>query len=97
MKQKIAELINILFGMRKFIIMLMLYLVGISFRLTNLLSGAEMVDLFKATTIAFFGANGVEHLVLGVKAAMANKNQPNDEDSTNLVPADSIESNTDGK
>lgn len=91
MKQKIAELINVLFGMRKFIIMIMLYIVGISFRLANLLSGSEMVDLFKATTIAFFGANGVEHLVTGVKEMMANKAAPVAPESENLAVADEVD------
>jgi hypothetical protein len=76
MKQKLAELINVIFGMRKFILMVILYVVGIVFRIQNLLSGAEMVDLFKATTIAFMGANGVEHLVIGVKAVMAGRQSP---------------------
>lgn len=73
MKQKIAELINIIFGFRKFLLMLVLYLVGIIFRIKGLVSGAEMVDLFKTTTIAFMGANGVEHIVTTVKEYMGNK------------------------
>jgi hypothetical protein len=76
MKQKIAELINIIFGFRKFLLMLMLYLVGIIFRCKDLVSGAEMVDLFKTTTIAFMGANGVEHLVTTVKDYMGSKSSP---------------------
>jgi uncharacterized membrane protein len=84
MKQKIAELINVIFGFRKFILMMILYIVGIVFRILGLLSGAEMVDLFKATTIAFMGANGVEHLVTGVKAVMAGRGVPVPDD--NLVP-----------
>lgn len=70
MKQKIAELINIIFGMRKFLLMLILYIIGIIFRIKGLVNGAEMVDLFKTTTIAFMGANGVEHLMTTVKDYM---------------------------
>lgn len=72
MKQKLAELINIVFGFRKFLLMLLLYVVGIIFRLNDLVSGAEMVDLFKTTTIAFMSANGVEHLMTTVKDYMSN-------------------------
>jgi len=72
MKQKLAELINIIFGFRKFLLMLLLFIVGITFRLADLVSGAEMVDLFKTTTIAFMGANGVEHLMTTVKDYMGN-------------------------
>lgn len=87
MKQKIAELINVIFGMRKFILMLMLYLVGIIFRIKGLLDGAEMVDLFKATTIAFMSANGIEHLVEGVKS-FNQKGVAGVVGDDNLVPVD---------
>lgn len=87
MKQKIAELINIIFGFRKFLLMMLLYVVGIVFRVKELVSGAEMVDLFKTTTIAFMGANGVEHLMTTVKDYMGGKASPEptvaDTDPTN--------------
>lgn len=73
MKRKIAEILNVIFGFRKFILMLILFMVGIAFRISDLITGAEMVDLFKNTTIAFFSANGVEHLVGAVKEYAASK------------------------
>lgn len=87
MKEKVAEIINIIFGFRKFLLMLVIYIVGILFRLKGLISGGEMVDLFKATTIAFMGANGVEHIVTAVKEYNAGKSQPANQDD-NLVPTD---------
>lgn len=90
MRQKIADLINVIFGMRKFILMMVLYIVGIVFRIKDMLSGAEMVDLFKSTTIAFMSANGIEHLVTGVKAVMAGKNPVPTQDQ-NLAVADADE------
>jgi hypothetical protein len=75
MKQKIAELINIIFGFRKFILMMFLYVVGIIFRVKNLLSGSEMVNLWSNTTIAFMGANGVEHIMNTVKEYINSKGQ----------------------
>lgn len=84
MKRKLAELINIIFGFRKFLLMLMLYLVGIIFRINGLISGSEMVDLFKTTTIAFMGANGIEHVMTTVKDYMGSKTpQVADTDESN--------------
>lgn len=51
--------------------MVLLVLVSIIFRVKDLVSGSEMVDLLKATTIAFFGANGVEHIMTVVKDTLA--------------------------
>lgn len=96
MKSKIAEWINIVFGFRKFMLMLLLYFVGIIFRLKGLINGAEMVDLFKTTTIAFMGANGIEHVVgvckdyMGTKAPpkrieVADTDESNDEDEVTPV------------
>jgi hypothetical protein len=73
MKQKIAELINVVFGFRKFLILLVLYAIAIIFRIKGLINGAEMVQLIEPTTIAFIGANGVEHVVSAVKDHYAAK------------------------
>jgi hypothetical protein len=73
MKQKIAEWINIIFGFRKFMAWLALFLVGIIFRLKGLVSGAEFVDLIKGTFLGFVAANGVEHIMTTVKGVMGDK------------------------
>lgn len=73
MRQKLAELINIIFGFRKFILMILLFAIGIIFRLANEINGAEFVDLMKNTSIAFFAANGIEHLTQTVKDYVASK------------------------
>ena len=91
MKRQLAEFVNILFGFRKFLLMLTVVLVMIVFRIYGLVNGAEMVDLLKATTIAFFGANGVEHIMTVVKGGMDAK-------AAALAPtglADTDESNDD--
>jgi hypothetical protein len=67
MRQKIADLINVIFGFRKFLLMLAIYLIAIIFRIQNLINGTEMVELLKSTTLAFMGANGVEHIVAAAK------------------------------
>ena len=91
MQQKIADLVNVIFGFRKFLLMMALYIVGILFTIKGLLKGAEMVDLFKSTTIAFMGANGVEHLVTSVKSYMDSKGK------TDAVPAFEEEETKGGK
>jgi hypothetical protein len=73
MRQKIADIINIIFGFRKFLLMLAIYLIAIAFRIENLINGTEMVELLKSTTIAFMSANGVEHVVGAVKDYMSSK------------------------
>jgi hypothetical protein len=70
MKEKAAEAINILFGFRKTLLVLILYIVGILFRLKGLIDGAQMVDLFKGITIAFMTANSFEHATTTVRSYM---------------------------
>lgn len=89
MKKKLAEFFNLIFGFRKFLLMLFVLTVAIVFRVKSLINGSEMVDLVKATTIAFFGANGVEHIMTVVKGAMEARganNAPLDQ-----APADTNE------
>jgi hypothetical protein len=78
MRQKIAEIINVIFGFRKFLLMLLVFVIGVVFRLANLINGSEMVDLLKSTTLAFMGANGVEHIVTAAKDYMSSKSQGDD-------------------
>lgn len=87
MKQKVAELINIIFGFRKFLLMLALFAIGIIFRVKDYIDGNQFVDLLKSTTISFFAANGVEHVVTTVKSVMGKSETPP------AGPADTDESN----
>lgn len=73
MKKKLAEWINVVFGFRKMLLVLILYAVGIIFRLKNLISGSEMVDLFKSVTVAFMTANMGEHITTTVKDYISSK------------------------
>lgn len=73
MKRKLAELLNVIFGFRKFILMLFVISIAVIFRILNFVNGSEMVDLLKATTVAFFGANGIEHIMTVVKGGMDAK------------------------
>lgn len=67
MTQKLADFIGALLGLRKTIVMFSLLIIGIAFRISNLINGAQLVDLLKATTIAFFAANSVERVGETVK------------------------------
>jgi hypothetical protein len=71
MQEKIAEIINVVFGFRKFILMILLFGVGVIFRLKGYVDGGQFVDLMKNTTISFFAANGFEHLTTTVREYIA--------------------------
>lgn len=93
MKEKLAELLNVTFGFRKFLLMILLLIIGVVFRIKGYVNGAEMVDLFKSTAISFFAANGVEHIVTCIKdynAGNVTKALGNQGDDT-LVPASEID------
>lgn len=92
MKQKLAELINIVFGFRKFLLMLAICLIGVIFRIKGLVDGSEMVDLLKTTTLGFFGANGVEHVITCIKEYNAGKAAQGGQDDE-VVPTEDQEAN----
>jgi hypothetical protein len=73
MKKKIAEIINVIFGFRKFLLMAFVVVIAIVFRVKDYIDGAEMVDLLKNVSIAFMGANGIEHIVGAVSKYMDQK------------------------
>lgn len=74
MRQRLADLFNLLFGFRNTIVMLLLMTIGIIFRYENFISGSEFVDLVKNTVLGFFAAHGCEHIVGTVNAYYTNKN-----------------------
>lgn len=76
MKQKVLDLVNLFTGLRKTIIMLVLIAICIGFRIANLMSGENMVELLKNTVIAYFGANSVEHFSAMVKEHLISKQMP---------------------
>lgn len=82
MREKIAELINVVFGFRKFILMLLLFSIGVIFRIKGYVDGGQFVDLMKNTTISFFAANGLEHITTTVKEYINSKGQKVDEVDT---------------
>ena len=70
-----------------------MFVIGIAiiFRCRDLVNGSEMVDLLKATTIAFFSANGLEHIMTVVKGGMDAKAAALSGADQNLAPVDDEE------
>ena len=73
MTEKLADAIVVVQGLRKFIIMAAILVVGIVFRVENFVSGGEMVDLFKNVAIAFMAANSVERIGETIKHYVTSK------------------------
>jgi hypothetical protein len=63
MKQKLADIWNLLYGFRNDIIWLLLFCVSIIFRLKNYIDGSQWVDLTKNTFLGIAAVRGTEHLV----------------------------------
>ncbi|CAM6004828.1 unnamed protein product [Sphagnum balticum] len=53
--------------------MFLLMIIGVWFRLKGYLSGDNFTDLLKATVIAYFGANSVEHFTSMVQQHLVSK------------------------
>lgn len=73
MKQKLIDFLNIIQGLRKTLVMFLLMIIGVWFRLKGFLSGDNFTDLFKATVIAYFGANSVEHFTSMVQQHLVSR------------------------
>jgi hypothetical protein len=60
-------------GYRKFVVMLLVITIAVSFRLQDLIDGAQTVDLLKNITLAFIGGNAAEHLTNTAKEYLKTK------------------------
>jgi hypothetical protein len=85
MRQRLAELIDIIYGFRKFIAFMLLFITSIVFRLDQLIDGGQWVDLMKNVALAFFAANGIEHFTEAAKGYFASKGAAG---ITSLIPHD---------
>lgn len=94
MKQKLIDFINVIFGLRKFLAWVALFLVAIVFVVTGHINGAQFVDLVKGTFTAFTMANGAEHLISLAKDYVKGKQLPA---SDNLISSDGSEPTQEGK
>jgi hypothetical protein len=76
MRQKVVDIVNIFFGMRKLIAWFALFLVAIVFRVLTYIDGAQFVDLMKSTFLGFVAGNSTEHLMTTIKEYVNSKGQP---------------------
>lgn len=60
-------------GSRKFTVMAAVLLVGLVFRLINLVNGAELVSLYSSVGVAFMGSNAIEKITDVAKDFIASK------------------------
>ena len=67
----IERIRDLLIGFRKYSIMVIIILISVSFRLTNLINGSEMVELLKITSAAFFAGNMVERITEVIKSKIS--------------------------
>jgi len=58
---KIDKWIERIRGLRKWSIMLLLMVVGVSLRVNDLLTGVEFVSLLKDVAVGFMASNAIEH------------------------------------
>lgn len=62
LSERAKNILSFLNGFRKFTVMCILIIIGVTFRLTGHLAGDEMVNLLSGAAVAFMSANGVEHV-----------------------------------
>lgn len=86
MKQAIVNFLNVFMDLQKALIMLMLILIGIIFRIENLISGSDMVDLLKNTVIAFFAVHATQHIVSTVNSYYSNQGSDDPSDPSTPPP-----------
>ena len=89
MKQRLVDFLNIIQGLRKTLVMFLLMIIGVWFRLKGYLSGDNFTDLLRATVIAYFGANSVEHFTSMVQQHLVSKDAANAAaNDPNAIPVD---------
>lgn len=74
MSNKLSVFFDLLQGFRKFIVMMLLIIIGVVFRIENLISGSDFVNLLTSTTVAFMSANAIERIGDVIKTHILSKN-----------------------
>jgi len=93
-RQKIADLLNTLYGFRNVIVWLLLFGISVLFRLKSYIDGPGWVDLCKNTFLGLVAVHGSEHLISVVQeyynAAKGTAAKPQEAapPSDNLVEGD---------
>lgn len=84
----LVNFLNALQGLRKTIVMGILIVLAIVFRVKGLISGDNMVQLLQGTVIAFFSANGLEHITNTVKQYIDSNGKKVNEDVISVSDKD---------
>lgn len=67
MTQYLVDFLNSLQGLRKTIVMFMVITISSAFRARGLIDPSNFEGLLKATVVAYFGSNAIEHYTSMVK------------------------------
>lgn len=70
----LVNFLNGIQGLRKSIVMIALIAITAAFRAKGLIDPSNFEGLLKATVIAYFGSNSIEHYSAMVKANLESKN-----------------------
>jgi hypothetical protein len=86
MTQYIVDFLNSFIGLRKSIVMLSLMILTAIFRVKGYIGPDNFEGLLKATIVAYFGSNSVEHYTAMVKEKLTTQNK--------MVPVATIQTTT---
>lgn len=75
MAEYIVDFLNSFMGLRKTIVMLALLVVSCIFRIKGYIGADNWEGVLKATVVAYFGSNAVEHYTAMVKEKLNSKGQ----------------------
>lgn len=87
MKQKIADLLNVIYGFRNVILWVALFLVSIIFRLKNYVDGGQWADLVKNTFLGLAAVHGTEHIISVVQSYVTMATQKGNAPQVAAEPA----------
>ena len=82
--QYLVNFLNVIQGLRKTAVMFGLMAIAVVLRIKGYMDGTNVSDLLKGTAVAFFAANGLEHVTTTVKTYINSKGKIKDESIVNV-------------
>ncbi len=76
MRDKWDDFWDLFTGMRKFLLMLIVFVIAIVFRAKGWVDGAQVTDLVKSIVLGYFASNGAEYVTGAVQTHYAAKTAP---------------------
>lgn len=74
MRQKLAELVDLLYGWRKFLAFAAIFIAGILLRVMGYINGDNVTSLLNVCFASFCTGNIAEHFTTAVKSYVADRN-----------------------